>query len=323
MSIHDRFNDDMAMEPALSDVQEIHNHLLKSMYWYRTQYVKNEIDNFFKQNPNDGSLSIVADEKICSQHYDGNNAVEAALQEILPANYILDAGCGLGAPARYIASRTPIDTQIVGIEINDDFVSMSENINSQMVLNGVLPPNKVKYLKWDLTELDTLPLSVINKEEGKLFDGMYSFLVFLHISEKEKLFNSMSRTLKIGAKICVEDFIMPSNVTTNLDGVQRAQIDHLLRDVVSCALPLPNRNEYLGFLEASGFHVDKIVNLTKEWTEFTANRARAYKEARNNLLRMHDKDAVLEYQKFYDSVASLFKEGSSLEGVRITATKVK
>jgi hypothetical protein len=82
-------------------------------------------------------------------------------------------------------------------------------------------------------------------------------------------------------------------------------------------------HEYLGFLEASGFRVDKIVNLTKEWTEFTANRARAYKEARNDLLRMHDKDAVLEYQKFYDSVAYLFEEGSSLEGVRITATKIR
>jgi SAM-dependent methyltransferase len=239
MSTHDRFNDDIAMEPTHSAVQEIHNDLLKSMYWYRTQYVKNEIDNFFRQNPNDGSLSITADEKICSQHYDGNNAVEAALEEILPAKYILDAGSGLGAPARYIASRTPIDTQIVGIEINDEFVSMSDNITSQMVLNKVLSPNKLKYLKWDLTELDTLPLSVINKEEGKLFDGMYSFLVFLHISEKEKLFNSMSRTLKFGAKVCIEDFITPSDVTTNVDEVQRAQIDHLLRDVVSCALPLP------------------------------------------------------------------------------------
>ncbi len=299
--------------------------LLDTMYWYRTQYVKEEMNEFFKSNVNEIKLTIAADEVINSQHYEGHRAVQIALNEILPAKYILDAGCGFGAPARFIASATSEDTKVVGIEILEEFVSTATEITQAMSMCS-----KVSIVKWDLTQLQSLPSSIINVKEGLLFDGMVSFLCFLHVADKNALFKSISSCMKVGSKIYIEDFFSPltepvtppESVNDDVRNADAAKIEQLLRVVVSCALPLPTQQQYTDILLTHGFVVDKFVDVTETWTEFTIARAAAYRAARSALLEIHDERAVDEYKLFYDTMAYLFGTGVAMKGTRITATKV-
>lgn len=66
----------------------------------------------------------------------------------------------------------------------------------------------------------------------------------------------------------------------------------LMRDHVAIALPLPTADEYRTRLENSGYVVDSFEDCTKEWSEFTSDRAKVYA-----LCRQENEERLLSFLK--------------------------
>lgn len=275
---------------------------IKTMKLYtNVERIKNELASrgMLKESE---SIDPIALSEIDSMHYMGNSAIEEAVvaMKLDSSSVVLDIGSGFGGPARVLSATSKCKT--TALELQGDIHEMAEYLTKKCNLDSL-----VNHEQGDILTLD------LDKLGGGLssFDGIVSFLVFLHIPDKKALLENCAKMLKPGGFIFFDDYYCRSPFTD-------AEATSLADDVY--ATDLPTREEYISHLEASGFHNIQFVDKSSEWSAYVTERLKKFTDNRKNFELVHGEPTYLSLLHFYSSVASLFL-GQNLGGVCIIAEK--
>ena len=240
---------------------------------------------------------------IDSMHYEGDDAITAAIKalNLASTSEVLDIGSGFGGPARLLAAEAKC--HVVAMELQRDIHEMATSLTKRCRLDEL-----VRHSHGDILHCD---MSTIGAGPGS-FDAVVSWLVFLHISDKNSLFNKCNEMLKVKqGKLFCDDFFMLNPFTS--------EQERSLKNDVYCA-DLPSREEYIQLLEGCGFHNVIFEDRTGPWTAYVNERLKAFVANRERFEGIHGESPYKHLLHFYMAIVSLFNSGS-LGGVRITAEK--
>lgn len=158
---------------------------------------------------------------------------------------VLDIGCGLGGPSRYLAAT--VGCEVVGIDLTPEYVAAATLFAARLGLSG-----RVSY-----READALALPF----EGESFDVAWSQHAAMNIADKAALYGEMFRVLRPGGKVVLYD------VCRSPGGEPAYPVPWAAERAISFLIsPLELRDA----LEAAGFRIGYFHDATGE-----ALRARA------------------------------------------------
>ncbi len=245
----------------------------------------------------DAALNVEQLTPFDQYHYHGTNAVDDAVRvaQIGAGSKVLEIGSGIGGPARWLAHSAKC--RVTALELQPDLNALAEHLTARCGL-----PGQVSHVCGNFLEA---PLS------GQQFDAIVSFLCFLHIPAREKLFQLSYEALTPGGRIVIEDY-------TKLREPDARQRD-LLKTKVQCPW-LPDAQTYHRQLQDAGLIVEEFTDMSVDWTAFTAERLAAFRGARERNEDIHGKEVTAGLDDFYDTVATMFAEGV-IGGARIVARK--
>lgn len=107
------------------------------------------------------------------------------LADALPVkegDHLVDIGCGLGGPARYLAER--FNCRVSGIDITEPFVDAANKITALLHME--------KFIDVQLGDGQELPY------QNQSFDGGYTQHVTMNIADRDRFFAEAFRVLKSG-----------------------------------------------------------------------------------------------------------------------------
>lgn len=290
------------MPPSIATATEGNgNGDIKTMKLYtHVERIKNELAS--REMLTSESIDPIALSEIDSMHYMGNSAVEDAVvaMNLDASSSVLDVGSGFGGPARVLSATSGCTA--TALELQPDIHEMADYLTKKCNLDHLVKHEVGDILSLDLNKLGSGPSS---------YDGVASFLVFLHITDKASLLKNCSAMLKSGGHLYVEDFYCRSPFST-------AEVESLSKDVF--CRELPTREEYISHLEASGFCDIQFTEKSSEWTSYVTERLEMFISNRSSFEKVHGEPTYLSLLDFYKAVATLFT-GGNLGGVRIVAKK--
>lgn len=162
-------------------------------------------------------------------HLGGRLATLAVLDAVRAdaPTYVLDVGCGIGGPARTIA--TELGARTVGIDLTPAFVAAATELTARVGLS-----DRVSFRVGNALALD---------EPDEQFDLVTLFHVGMNIGNKRKLFTELARVLRPGGRVLVYDImrIAPGTVSLPMPWASSDDHDHLA-----------NVDDYLSALDAAG-----------------------------------------------------------------------
>ena len=281
---------------------------IKTMQLYNDiERIDNELRALGLAASGDATLDPTVLSKIDSMHYEGDSAIQAAIDKmkISESSRILDIGSGFGGPARYLAHKT--NCHVTAIEIQQDIATKAADLTARCQLQ-----HKVTHIVGDIldnTAMDQLTKTGDNGNSDNSITGIVSWLVFLHIEDKKFLFQKCGQFLPCGGKLFADDFFMISQFT---------QVEEIsLQKDVYCA-KLPTQEEYIQVLCDVGFSNVKFEDRTEEWKTFVNNRLENFIASRERFVRVNSEPTYEKLLHFYSAVVTLFN-GGHLGGVRLTA----
>ncbi|NKB76678.1 MAG: methyltransferase domain-containing protein [Gammaproteobacteria bacterium] len=120
-------------------------------------------------------------------HYLGTDAVDEAIEKlaIQPSMEVLEVGGGIGGPSRYLAHAS--GCHMTALELQTDL-----NFTAQQLTDRCGLTKRVDHVSGDFLE---------NPLGEKTFDALVSWLTFLHIPDRKKLYRNCFSALKPGAAI--------------------------------------------------------------------------------------------------------------------------
>ena len=127
---------------------------------------------------------------------DATRFVSAALSPI-PSGKILDIGCGIGGPARFIASDK--GCHVIGIDLIESFVETGNHLSRLVGLEDQVILNTGNAL--------ALPFA---KAE---FDAAYMIHVGMNIADKNQLIGEAARVIKPGGQFVIYDVMQMRDST--------------------------------------------------------------------------------------------------------------
>jgi SAM-dependent methyltransferase len=113
----------------------------------------------------------------------------ADVLQIKAGYHLVDIGCGIGGPARYLAER--FDCRVSGIDITEPFVEAANKLTGLLRMDNQV---KVK-----LGDGHYLPF------DDEMFDGGYAQHVTMNISDRPQFFSEAFRVLKPGAFLALTE----------------------------------------------------------------------------------------------------------------------
>ena len=227
-------------------------------------------------------------------HYFGTDAVDEAFEvlQLQPGSRVLDVGSGIGGPARYIAAKTGV--HVTALELQPDLHEVALELTARCGLSS-----RVKHVCGN----------ILDGTAADSYDAIISFLCFLHIPDRAKLFEACRAALKPGGVMYIEDFGKSRSLS--------ADEAMALSVKVQCAA-LPDRAEYETHLVSAGFPDVSMNDVTDAWKDFTASRLAVFRTARPRNIEVHGREIVDDLDDFYGAVAQLFQEGA-IAGLKIIA----
>jgi cyclopropane fatty-acyl-phospholipid synthase-like methyltransferase len=245
----------------------------------------------------DQPISVEVLSTLDQYHYLGTQAVDEAIRllSLRPGQRVLDVGSGIGGPARYIAHQA--ECRVTALEIQPDLHITAAALTERCGLEA-----RIEHVCGDILEWDA---------ETDKFDALVSWLVFLHIPDRETLLSRSFESLKPGGQLFAEDFYARGSLTA-------VECDTLASKVYCSGLP--SRFEYAAQLERAGFIDVEFADMTKIWTRFVRERSNSYQRDRTRHVDVSGARIFDGLDDFYRSMALLF-EGGNLGGVRLTARR--
>ena len=227
-------------------------------------------------------------------HYFGTDAVDEALEvlQLQPGSRVLDVGSGIGGPARYIAAKT--GAHVTALELQPDLHEVARDLTARCGLSS---------------RVEHVCGNILDGAVAESYDAIISFLCFLHIPEREKLFAACRAALKSEGVMYIEDF--GKSRPLSADEAKALSVK------VQCAV-LPCRAEYETHLVAAGFPDVNMSDVTGAWKDFTASRLAMFRTARHKSIEVHGQEIVDDLDDFYGAVAQLFQDGA-IAGLKIIA----
>mmetsp|Transcript_27726 Transcript_27726/g.55447 ORF Transcript_27726/g.55447 Transcript_27726/m.55447 type:complete len:290 (+) Transcript_27726:32-901(+) len=289
------------MANTTSSTQANHDEIKTMKLYTHVERIKTEL---FSRGMLEGdSIDPIALSEIDSMHYMGNNAIKDAIDDMKldASSKVLDVGSGFGGPARILSVLSKCST--VALEIQPDIHELAEELTKRCQLSNLVKHSLGNILDCELENLGDGPGS---------FDGIVSFLVFLHIPDKKSLLDICSKMLKSGGSIFVEDFYCRSPFSD-------IEVDSLQNDVF--CKDVPTREEYISYTEAAGFRGVKFIEKSNEWKGYVTERLEKFKENKARFIELHGEPTYQSLLHFYSAVAALFV-GGNLGGVCLIAKKI-
>lgn len=256
-----------------------------------------------------------------TMHYHGVKSVEAMVEPCvadLKKNgvkdfTVIDVGSGLGGPARYLAER--FSCKVTAVELQKEANDYAQQV-TDMVKSKVDLKSLITHVEGDFVTLAK------KKQIGSDFDIMTSFLTFLHINDKEGLFEECRALMKNDGYLVIEDYYKKSD-----DVAFTKEEQNVLKNEVFCnSSTLPTKAEYISLLEAAGFGDVKFVDMTENWSAFVKSRFEAYKASKERQLKVHGLQTFESQVAFYGHVNKLFQNGNgktaTVGGARIVCKAV-
>jgi len=160
-----------------------------------------------------------------------------------PGGHLLDIGCGIGGPARYLADR--FGCRVTGIDLTEEFVDVARRLTD---LVGMA--DRVSF-EWG--NALAMPFG------DDVFDGAFSMNVSMNIEDKDALYREAWRVLRRGAPLVL------SELATGKDGL----VDYPTPWAETAGSSfLVGVDETVQGLEASGFRVEVVRDTTEATLEF-------------------------------------------------------
>lgn len=220
----------------------------------------------------------------------------AALLEASPSDTILDIGCGIGGPARYIAST--FGCSVNGIDITPAFVTAAQKLTELCGLQ-----DRVTFVEGNA---EALPF------EAGAFDGGISLYVGMNLPNREAVIREAARVIRPGGRLVWSEAVLKTG-----------EVPHY--PLPWAAVPensfMVSEKALITLFENAGFHVD-VNDETSSHVELARQRAAsgvvptaAHREANEVVL---GKD-LLERRKSY--IANLVE--GRLAAIVISAMRSK
>ena len=124
-------------------------------------------------------------------HSGGRNATVrlAQLAQIRNGERVLDVGCGIGGPSRYLASQ--LGCQVTGLDFTAEFVTLAE-----MLARRTRLADKVAYRQGDALDLPF--------PDGS-FDVVWSQNAAMNIADRDRLYSEMRRVLTPAGRLALQE----------------------------------------------------------------------------------------------------------------------
>lgn len=175
-------------------------------------------------------------------HTGGRKATVRMAELLSPSrsDTVLDAGCGIGGPARYLAATT--GCKVVGVDVTPEFIDAARLLNER---TGMM--SQVEFRVADITKLDVADAT---------FDHIWMQHVAMNIANREGLYAEMRRVIKPGGRFASYDVVDGGwgELVLPVPWATRPEHSYLVT---------PERLR--GQLEAAGFRIDVWQDPTKEW----------------------------------------------------------
>ncbi len=108
---------------------------------------------------------------------------------VKPGDHLLDVGCGIGGPARYLAQR--FGCRVTGIDLTAEFCDVARHLTRLLGLQ-----DKVSF---ECGNALSMPFADAS------FDGAYSMNVSMNIADKAALYRELRRVLKPGGWLMLSE----------------------------------------------------------------------------------------------------------------------
>ena len=178
---------------------------------------------------------------------------------------ILDVGCGLGGPTRYLAAIT--GCRVTGIDLTHEFVRSAAILAQKVGLSGQISYRHASAL--------ALPF------EDASFDGAWSQHVQMNIADKPRLYGEIARVVKPGGRFAAYDVLAGPTGPPHYPCPWAS-------DTATSFLIAPE--SWRALLETSGFVVEQWHDMTETalaWFAKMSEQAKADPAALNLRERIH------------------------------------
>lgn len=127
---------------------------------------------------------------------------------------VLDIGCGLGGPSRYLAAT--FGCNVTGLDLNEHFVELARALAEFVDLQDL-----VTYVQGDALHLDFADSS---------FDHAWTQHVAMNIADRRRLYSDIRRVLRSGGRFGIYDVVRGENepVVYPLPWARRAEDSFLV-----------------------------------------------------------------------------------------------
>ena len=113
----------------------------------------------------------------------------AQLAGVGGAQHVLDVGCGIGGPSRFLAKQ--FGCRVTGLDLTAEFVEVASMLARRTGLAG-----KVNYRQGDALDLPFADAS---------FDLVWSQNAAMNIADRDRLYAEMRRVLKPAGRLAIQD----------------------------------------------------------------------------------------------------------------------
>ncbi len=230
-------------------------------------------------------------------HYGGLQATDQLARGAMIGKgaRVADFCAGLGGTARYLAHRYGAD--VTGIELTPARVAGAEELTRRVGLQ-----HTARVLHGNVMDV---PLA-----DGSM-DAVVSQESFCHIPDHKRALSQAYRILRKGGRLAFTDWIAHKPL---------ASVDaQLMWDGMSIQ-PLRNMQSYRTQVEAAGFDVISVTDLTSEWGPILKDRLAMYQRLRDEARKAGTPMGHDAFHESYIRFVDLIQK-RELGGVRIVAEK--
>jgi len=249
-----------------------------------------------------GHLDNLAPEELFphdQDHYGGIDANDALAHRagIGEGSRMADFCAGLGGPARYYAHCYGAD--VTGIELTPARIKGAEELTRRVGLQDAVRVVRGNVMQVPLPDAC---VDVVGSQEA-----------LLHVPDKERTLAEAFRILKPGGRIAFTDWVAHRPLSL-------ADSELMRQGMV--AIRLQSLQKYTAVLEAAGFKIQSVEDLTKEWAVILEQRFAMYRQLRKEAQQVGTPDGN---DAFYESYARLvdLMNNAELGGGRFVGEKPK